>query len=190
MCWKFGGRIECRDRYELWNDATSEKSMVKDVMQHGALLRVEHKNLLHKLACIWQDISARWELILIITNTPKKGTRLGCNAQVSTSKTSLINFFDILSLERWMANNKHVYNDPDGPGINLKAAFICHVKQHLQYNIIQCSTNGLLPFAGTLDKCGKAKATNLDTHLHIEEKDCPISDQDGSPGGCACNGKH
>jgi hypothetical protein len=59
MCQKFGGRIKCRDRYELWIDATSEESMVKDVMQHGALLRVKHKNLLHKLVCIWQDILAR-----------------------------------------------------------------------------------------------------------------------------------
>jgi hypothetical protein len=170
MCRKFGGRIACRDRYELWDDAISEESMVKDVMQRGALLRVGHKNLLHKLARIRRDISARWELVLIITNAPEKGTRLGCKAQVSTSKTSLINFFDVLGLEGWTADDKRVYNDPDGPGINLEAASVCRVEQYLQHNIIRCSTNGLLPFAGTLDKCGNAKATNLDTHVRIEEK--------------------
>jgi hypothetical protein len=53
---------------------------------------------------------------------------------------------------------------------NLEAASVCRVEKHLQYNIIRCSTNGLLPFAGTLDKCGKAKAANLDIHVRIEEK--------------------
>ncbi len=46
------GSVPCRDRYEPWDNTTSEESMAKDVMQRGALLRVGCENLLHKLARI------------------------------------------------------------------------------------------------------------------------------------------
>ena len=36
-------------------------------------------------------------------------------------------------------------------------------------NIVRCSTDGLLPFAGTLDKRGKAKVANLEVHVRIKE---------------------
>ncbi len=105
---EIGGNVACGDRYGPWDNATSEESMVKDVVQRGALLRVGRKNLLHELARIERDIPVGWELVLIIANAPEKGTSLGCKAPVRSLKTSLINFFDILGLERWTTDDKRV----------------------------------------------------------------------------------
>jgi hypothetical protein len=46
-CDENGGSVLCGDRYEPWNNATGEESMVNDAVQRGALLRVGCEDLLH-----------------------------------------------------------------------------------------------------------------------------------------------
>jgi hypothetical protein len=75
---EIGGSVSCGDWYVSWDNATSEESMVNNIVQRGALLRVGCENLLHKLARIERDIPVEWEFVLIIADAPEKGTSSGC----------------------------------------------------------------------------------------------------------------
>lgn len=44
------------------------------------------------------------------------------------------------------------------------------VEQHLRCNIIGGATDGFLPLAGALDKCGQTKVANFDVHVRVKEK--------------------
>jgi hypothetical protein len=60
------------DRYESWNNATSEESMVNDAVQRGMLLRVGCEDLLNKLTRVERDIVER-EPVAIIVDVPERG---------------------------------------------------------------------------------------------------------------------
>jgi hypothetical protein len=58
----------------------------------------------------------------------------------------------------------------DEPGVNLEAVSVYRVERYFWCNIVRRSTDGLLPFARTLNKRSKAKVANLDVHVRIKEK--------------------
>jgi hypothetical protein len=61
------------DRYEPWNNATSEESMVNDAVQRGMLLRVGCEDLLNKLAHVERDIEVEREPVAVIVDVPERG---------------------------------------------------------------------------------------------------------------------
>jgi hypothetical protein len=89
---------------------------------------------------------------------------------VGTPKNLLIHFFDVLGLEGRPADDECIKDNANRPGVNLEAVSVRGVEQYLWCDIVGRATNGLLPLAGTLNKRGKAKVTNLDVHVCIKEK--------------------
>ena len=67
-----GNRAVCpaRNRDISWNSATEEESVVDDVVQRRALLRVGCEYLLYELMRVERDLPVRWELVLIVTDAP------------------------------------------------------------------------------------------------------------------------
>ena len=64
--------VLCGNWYESWDNATSEESMINDVVKRGAHLRIGCEDLRHELTRIERDIPVRWEFVLIVADAPKK----------------------------------------------------------------------------------------------------------------------
>lgn len=71
---------------------------------------------------------------------------------------------------RWLANDKSVEDDTDGPGINFETLSVCRVKQYLWRNIVWRAADRFLPLAGVLDKRGQAKVPDFSVHVLVKEK--------------------
>ena len=85
------------------------------------------------------------------------------------SGNSLINLFNVFGLEGWSADDEGVKDDTDGPSVNLKAVSVRGVEQNFWRDIVWRATDGLLPLAGTLNKCGQTKVADFDVHVCIKE---------------------
>lgn len=73
-------------------------------------------------------------------------------------------------MKGWTTDEEGVENNTDGPSIDFEAVTVCCVEKNFWGDVIWGTANGLLPFTRVLNKRSKAKVTDFDVHVGVEEQ--------------------
>jgi hypothetical protein len=82
----------------------------------------------------------------------------------------LVDCFDILCLERWLANYESVQDNSNRPRVNLEAVSVILVEEYFRSDVVWCPADGLLTFTRALNQGCQPKVSHFDVHVGIEEE--------------------
>lgn len=129
--------------------AFGEERMVDNFVKSGTLGWIGGEDLLDEFLDMGGNRTIVRELVFIITNTPRNAVR---RRKTRTGRSCLlVDGLYLLRLERRTADNECVQNDANGPGVHFKAVTVCGVEEYFWSNVVRCTADSLLSFAGILD---------------------------------------